>query len=123
MGTVPLAVLFVSPNLSLSMCPPPCGPRRGWYSRPSIVAQQRISKSEVDSVIDKGGFECLLRFDHETGLQPYEGCTENLHRILHDGATKVKVVGSRSRYYKSGRRTIEMTAPCFPATVIIRVDD
>ena len=105
------------------MFPPPCGPRRGWYSRPSIVAQQRISKSEVDSIINQGGFECLFKHDCEPAFQTYEGCIDNLHNSLHDGATKVKVVGSRSVYYRSGKRTIEMTAPCFPATVIIRIDN
>lgn len=105
------------------MCPPPCGPRRGLYSRPSIVAQKRITKSEVDSIIDEGGFECLFKYDSEPALQPYEDCIENLHKILHDGATKVKVIGSRSAYYRRGQRTVEMTAPCFPATVIIRIDD
>ncbi|MCQ2148712.1 MAG: hypothetical protein MJZ16_14535 [Bacteroidales bacterium] len=105
------------------MCPPPCGPRRPWRCRPSVVASQRITKAEVDRIIDEESIDCSFKFDHEPMLQPYEGCLQNLHRVLHDGATKVKVVGSRSDYYVRGKRTIEMDAPCFPATIIIRTEN
>ena len=105
------------------MCPPPCGPRRHYISRPRVVASQKITKAEVDRIIDEGGFECLFRHADEPKIQPYDGCMQNLHRILHDGGTKVKVAGSRSSYYVRGRRTIEMYAPCFPATIIIRTEE
>lgn len=103
------------------MCPPPCGPRRSYYSRPRVIASQRITKAEVDRIIDEEKIECT--FKYERMMQPYEGCLQSLHKILHDGRTKVKVAGSRSGYYMHGKRTIEMIAPCFPATIIIRAEE
>lgn len=105
------------------MCPPPCGPRRDSICCPSIVAQQRITKAEVDHIIYEDSFDCLLKYPSESRLQSYVGSIDNLHKILHDGVTKVKVVGSRSPYYVSGKHTIEMAGPCFPATVFIRIDN
>lgn len=104
------------------MCPPPCGPRKSFYSRTRIIASQRITKAEVDRILDKETIDCTVMYEQEQTSQAYEGCRQNLHKVLHDGKTKVKVVGSRSEYYVRGKRTIEMTAPCFPATIIIRTD-
>ena len=103
------------------MCPPPCGPRR--RSLVYNVKSERISKSEVDDIITEGNFSCFYRMGNETVKKDYEGCLQNLLRILHDRETKVRVVGSRSKDYLDGYRTVVMYAPCFPASFIIRVED
>ena len=107
------------------MCPPPCGPRRNRKcssnsSEPAI--KTKITKSEVEEVIYSGGFECLFKMSYDHDFQPYEGCTNNLVMILHDGETKVKVAGRRSPYFKDGFRTIVMDAPCFPAFILMRTE-
>ena len=104
------------------MCPPPCGPRRSsraYYHIPS----EKITKSEVDEILDYEKYSCDFCTPTEPTEQEYEGCLNNLHLILHDGKTRVRVVGSRSQYYRTGFRTIVMTAPCFPATFIIRIEN
>ena len=99
------------------MCPPPCGPKR--RSNVSHVNSEKITKSEVDAIIAGGNFICSYRMGDETENHEYEGCLHNLYMILHDVETRVRVVGSRSKDYRAGYRTIVMTAPCFPATFII----
>lgn len=103
------------------MCPPPCGPRR--RSNNNYVKSETITKSEVDDIIASGNFVCLYRMGDETENHDYEGCLHNLLLILHDVETRVRVVGSRSKDYRTGYHTIVMTAPCFPATFIIRVNN
>ena len=100
------------------MCPPPCGPRR--RSTVDHVKSEKISKSEVEAILTSGDFVCLYRMGNETTNHDYEGCLHNLFLILHDGETRVRVAGSRSKDYQAGCRTIVMVAPCFPATFIIR---
>ena len=107
------------------MCPPPCGPRRSYRSsckssKPAI--KTKISKSAVEDVIVSGNYECFYRMGSSTENQPYEGCINNLCLILHDGETKVKVAGRRSKDFIEGYRTIIMDAPCFPAVVILRTE-
>lgn len=107
------------------MCPPPCGPRRSYRcsSRTSLPAiKTRISKKAVEETIYSGDYECLFRMYSDKSNQPYEGCTNNLLMILHDGETKVKVAGRRSPDYKEGYKTIIMDAPCFPAIILFRID-
>jgi hypothetical protein len=103
------------------MCPPPCGPRR--RSTVDHVKSERITKSEVEEIITSGDFVCFYRMGDEIENQEYEGCLHNLLMILHDRETRVRVVGSRSKDYAAGRRTVVMTAPCFPATFILRIED
>lgn len=108
------------------MCPPPCGPRRSYRSssrssKPAI--KTRISKSAVQEIIYSGDYECLYRMGSSSTNEPYEGCTNNLLLILHDGETKVKVAGRRSKDFKEGYRTIIMDAPCFPAILLLRTEE
>lgn len=100
------------------MCCPPCGPRR--QSSVYTVKSERITKKEVEEIITEGDFNCHYRVGGETVDNEYEGCLRNLLLILHDRQTRVRVVGSRSKYYHAGYRTIVMNAPVFPATFIIR---
>lgn len=104
------------------MCPPPCGPRRAWRSprekRPTI--KTRISKSEVREIVSSGNYECLYRDDLTKVNATYDGCTDNLLMILHDGATKVKVAGYRSGDYKENYRTVILDAPCLHAVILLR---
>ena len=103
------------------MCCVPCGPKRS--SRRvyrEVVESETITKSEAESVIFSEEYDCLCRNTGETTCSPYEGCKPNLSLILHDGRTRVKVVGSRSNDYASGFRTVVMTAPCVGATFIFR---
>ena len=102
------------------MCPPPCGPRRSYLG--SYVPSEKISKDEVESLILSGDFICSCRFGGSDENQEYEGCLHNLQMILRDGKTRVRVVGSRSKDYLPGFRTVVMTAPCFPATFILRTN-
>lgn len=100
------------------MCPPPCGPKNRSSKR--FIKSETITKCEVDDIIASGNFICSYRMGDEIDNHDYVGCLHNLHMILHDAATKVRVVGSRSKDYLEGYRTIVMRAPCFPATFIIR---
>lgn len=103
------------------MCPPPCGPRRRCSSRSSKPAiKTRISKAEVEEIIASGDYECTYKMSYSSGFNPYEGCTNNLMMILHDGETTVKVAGRRNALYLEGYRTVIMDAPCFPATILFR---
>lgn len=101
------------------MCPTHCGPRRR-SSYSACIKSERITKKEVELLILDGEYSCETRMGQYTVNQPYEGCLENLVRILHDGKTRVKVVGSRCGDYRYGFRTVVMTAPCFPAVFIFR---
>ena len=103
------------------MCPPPCGPKR--RSSVERVNSERITKSEVEDILTERAFVCFYRMGDEIENQEYEGCLENLFRILHDRETRIRVVGSRSKDYADGYRTVVMTAPCFPATFILRVEE
>lgn len=40
--------------------------------------------------------------------------------LILDGKTKVKMAGSRTPGYRSGYRTVVMTAPCMDATILLR---
>ena len=101
------------------MCPPPCGPRRR-SSYSVCIKSEKITKKEVEQLILDGEYSCETRMGQQTAIQPYEGCLDNLMRILHDGKTRVKVVGSRCRVYRYGFSTGVMMAPCFPAVYIFR---
>ena len=101
------------------MCPPPCGSRRR-SSYTVCIKSETITKKEVEQLILDGKYSCETRIGQNSVNQPYEGCLENLVRILHDGKTRVKVVGSRCRDYRFGFRTVVMTAACFPAVFIFR---
>lgn len=103
------------------MCPPPCGPRRN--NRKIFIPSEKITKSDVDSILNEGGYTCTTRGEFNESEIPYEGCLHNLHKILHDSETRVKVAGSRCQGYKHGYRTIVMTAPCFPAKFFIRLEE
>ena len=103
------------------MCPPPCGPRRRSFVQ--HVPAEKISKKEVEEIISGNSFKCVYRMGTETSEHEYEGCLHNLFMVLHDSQTRVRVVGSRSKDYAPGYRTIVMNAPCFPAIFIIRVKD
>lgn len=103
------------------MCPPPCGPRR--RSSVEHVKSESITKSEVEDIIHGGGFACFYRMGDETENHEYEGCFDNLIRILHDRETRVRIVGSRSKDYEAGYRTVVMVAPFFPATFILCSED
>lgn len=103
------------------MCPPPCGPKR--RSLVEHVKSESIRKSEVEDIILKEDIICFYRMGKENVNQEYEGCLQNLLRVLHDSGTRVRVVGSRSKDYKEGYRTVVMYAPCFPASFIIRVEE
>ena len=103
------------------MYPPPCRPKR--RSSVEHVNSERITKSEVKDILAERSFVCSYRMGDEVENQEYEGCLDNLFRILHDPGTRVRVVGSRSKDYESGYRTVVMTAPCFPATFILRVEE
>ena len=103
------------------MCPPPCGPKR--RSSVEHVKSERITKNEVEDIITGCRFACFYRMGNDIENQEYEGCLQNLLRILHDRETRVRVVGSRSKDYETGYRTVVMTAPCFPATFILRIEE
>ncbi len=103
------------------MCPPPCGPRK--RSSSEQVKSERITKSDVEDIITGGGFVCFYRMGDEVDNHEYEGCLHNLLMILHDPETRVRVAGSRSKDYEAGYRTVVMTAPCFPATFILREEE
>lgn len=104
------------------MCPPPCGPKR--LSNSSLVEHvksKRISKNEVDDIISEGDFVCSYRMGEEVVNHEYEGCRQNLHMILHDAKTRVRVVGSRSRDYLAGYSTVVMNAACFPTPIVFLI--
>lgn len=88
--------------------------------REDFVLVKRITKSAVDEIIFGGDFECFYKRENDSDFKEYDGCLTNLSMILHDGKTKVKVAGSRTPGYLDGYRTIVMTAPCFPATILLR---
>lgn len=101
----------------------PCGPRRSYYyaAKSSYSTNKtRISKREVEKLIYSGDYECFYRMASDSSNQPYDGCTNNLVMILHDGETKVKVAGKRSPDYIEGYMTIIMNAKCFPAVILLR---
>ena len=72
------------------MCPPPCGPRRR-SSYSVCIKSEKITKKEVEQLILDGEYSCETRMGQQTAIQPYEGCLDNLMRILHDGKTRVKL--------------------------------
>jgi hypothetical protein len=84
------------------------------------VKSETITKNEVEEIILGGDFESVYRIGNETENQEYEGCIHNLMLILRDRQTRVRVVGSKSKDYLDGYRTVVMNAPCFPAKFIIR---
>lgn len=102
------------------MCAPPCGPRR--HYRSSYTPVETVTKSDVEEIIASGEFKCLYRMGNSTENQEYEGCMHNLFMILHDGQTRVRIAGPRSKDFLAGHRTVVMTAPCFPATFLLRVE-
>lgn len=73
---------------------------------------ETITKEEVEQFIFDYEYSSETRIGQESVNQPYEGCLENLVRILYDGKTRVKVVGSRCWDYRYGFRTVVMTALC-----------
>ena len=101
------------------MCPPPCGPRRSYRSYCASIPSEKITKAEVDDLIDYATYICSFRTPL-TPVKTFEGTKQDLHKILHDGRTRVKIVGSRSSDFMYGKRTVVMTAPSVPATFILR---
>ena len=87
------------------------------------VPSATITKTEVDGILRNNAFRCYYRMGSQNENLVYEGCLNNLHLILHDAKTTVRVVGSRCKDFVRGFRTVVMTAPCFPATFIIRVKE
>ena len=101
------------------MCAPPCGPRR--HYRSSYTPVEKVTKRDVEEIITSSDYKCLYRMGNSTENQEYEGCMENLIMILHDAQTRVRIAGPRSKDYLAGFRTVVMTAPCFPATLLLRL--
>ena len=100
----------------------PLGHKYRVSSREDIIPQERITKSAVDEIIAFGDFECFYQRGKDPAFKEYDGCRSNLSMILHDGKTKVKVAGSRTPGYRSGYRTVVMTAPCMDATILLRTE-
>lgn len=106
------------------MCPPPCGHRRSSRTSSRIELpkiETRITKKEVESIIYSGEYDCDFKMENSKVFEPYEGCTNNLMRILHDGSTRVKVAGRKSPYFMEGKRTVIMNAPEF-AVLLLHTD-
>lgn len=101
----------------------PLGPRRSWGSRwEGHTPVERITKAEVDQIIDSGEFECFCKRGVDVDFQEYDGCMNNLKMILHNGKTRVKVAGAVTLGYLSGYRTVVMIAPCMDATILLRTE-
>jgi len=100
----------------------PLGPRRSWGSRwEGHTPVERITKAEVDRIIDSGEFECFYKRGVDVDFQEYVGSKDNLRLILHDGKTRVKVAGAITPGYLHGYKTVVMKAPCMEATILIRI--
>lgn len=99
----------------------PLGHRNGKSRREWIVPSKRITKAEVDAIIDKGNYECLYWHQDNAKFVQYEGDKDSLNKILHSGKTKVKIAGSRTLGYACGYDTVVMDAPSHDFTILIRV--
>lgn len=100
----------------------PLGPRRSyWGASSDHVCVERITKAEVDRIIDSGEFECYYRQGNDTDFQEYDGCKDNLRLILHDGKTGAKVAGTLTPGFLQGYKTVVMIAPCMEATILLRI--
>ncbi len=97
------------------------GPRRSSGSRwDNHTPVEKITKAEVDRIIDSGEFECYYRQGNDTDFQEYDGCRDNLRLILHHGKTRVKVAGTLTPGFLQGYKTVVMKAPCMEATILLR---
>lgn len=98
----------------------PLGHRNGSRSSDWFFPVEKIKKADADKVIDNGGFQCFCIKDGKSEVEPCEVSNEDLHKILHNGTTRVKYAGSRTRGYEAGYDTLVMTAPSLNATILLR---
>ena len=101
----------------------PLGPRRSWGSRwEGHTRVERITKAEVDRIIDSGEYECLSKAQKKNRkFYPCHTKASSLHEVLHMGKTTVKVAGSITPGYLEGYRTIVMTANSIEVIFLLRV--
>lgn len=82
-----------------------------------------LTKEEVHEILYEGAYDCYYRLGGSDQLEPYEGCGSNLFMILEDEETTVAEATPGNTDYQAGCRTILMDAPCFPAVILLRIEE
>ncbi len=88
------------------MCIPLGSRRRSGSHWDYHTPVEKITKAEVDEIIARSEYQLFYLPDKATHCQAYAANQEDLHRLLHDGKTRIKVAGSITPTYDNDFRTV-----------------
>lgn len=80
---------------------------------------KKITRHKVAEILGSGVFNCEMKVMGSEQIEPYDGCMQNLYRILDDGETTLSIADESHEAYHEGKRTIIMHSPYVGTVYII----